>query len=136
MVKPKLSVVTLGVADVERSRRFYEALGWTLLPGEGDGSISFFALENVILAVFGATDLAADAGMAGVQAAPNFRGIALAHNEPSIAAVDQAYDAFLAAGASPQKPPEHTSWGGYSGYVADPDGHLWEIAFNPMADWT
>ena len=76
-------------------------------------------------------DLGIDSGF-GIQVSP----ITLAHNEPSIAEVDRAFDEFLAAGATEVKRPQATAWGGYSGYVADPDGHIWEIAFNPFSDWT
>jgi uncharacterized glyoxalase superfamily protein PhnB len=62
--------------------------------------------------------------------------LTLAHNEPSEAEVDRAFEEFLAAGATEVKRPAITAWGGYSGYVADPDGHLWEVAFNPYSDWT
>jgi len=136
MVKPKLSVVTLGVRDLARSRAFYEALGWSCNAAEPDAAIYFFTLDNVVLAVFGVDALAEDTGVVAGATAPTFRGIALAHNEPSIAAVDAAYQQFLHAGATGVKPPKATAWGGYSGYVTDPDGHLWEIAFNPMDDWT
>jgi len=135
-MKPKLSVVTLGVRDLARARRFYEALGWSCGDPEPDSDVCFFTLEGVVLALYGWDDLAADAMLPTVAPQPGFRGIALAHNEPSVAEVDVAYARFLAAGASVVKRPTATSWGGYSGYVADLDGHLWEIAHNPFTDWT
>jgi len=86
--------------------------------------------------LYGWDDLAADAELPTVSQAPGFRGIAIAHNEPSEADVDRAYERFLAAGASFVKRPAVTDWGGYSGNVADLDGHLWELAYNPFDDWT
>jgi uncharacterized protein len=135
-MKPKLSVVTLGVRDLRRAREFYAALGWPALPTHEGSDVSFFTLDGVVLALYGWDDLAADADLATVAQAPGFRGMALAHNEPSAADVDRAYERFLAAGATAVKRPAATTWGGYSGYVADPDGHLWELAHNPFQDWT
>ena len=135
-MRPKLSVVTLGVRDLARARRFYEALGWSCGDPELGSDVCFFRLEGVVLALYGWDDLADDARLPKVEGRPGFRGIALAHNEPSADDVDRAYERFLAAGASVVKRPTATSWGGYSGYVADLDGHLWEIAHNPFEDWT
>jgi uncharacterized protein len=135
-MKPKLSVVTLGVRDLGRAREFYAALGWPSIPADPGSEVSFFTLDGVVLALYGWDDLAADAGLSTVEQIPGFRGMALAHNEPSQADVDRAYERFLAAGATVVKRPTATAWGGYSGYVADPDGHLWEIAHNPFDDWT
>jgi catechol 2,3-dioxygenase-like lactoylglutathione lyase family enzyme len=135
-MRPKLSVVTLGVRDLSRARWFYEALGWSCGEPEPGSDICFFTLDGVVLALYGWDDLAADAELPSTASAQGFRGITLAHNEPSEADVDRAYARFVAAGAAVVKPPTATTWGGYSGYVADPDGHLWEIAFNPFQDWT
>jgi catechol 2,3-dioxygenase-like lactoylglutathione lyase family enzyme len=135
-MRPKMSVVTLGVRDLARARSFYEALGWSCLPAPADSAVAFFPLDGVVLALYGWDDLATDAQLPTAPQAPGFRGIALAHNEPSEADVDRAYERFLAAGATVLKRPAATEWGGYSGYIADPDGHLWEIAFNPFDDWT
>jgi len=135
-MRPKMSVVTLGVGDLVRARGFYEALGWSCLPAHPGSDVSFFVLDGVVLALYGWDDLAADAQLPTVVQAPGFRGSALAHNEPSEADVDRAYARFLEAGASVVKPPAATAWGGYSGYVADLDGHLWELAYNPFDDWT
>lgn len=131
-MKPKISLVTLGVADLDRSRSFYSALGWRSVNTED--SVAFFELDGVVLGLYGWDDLAADAGVPSVGS--GFRGFSLAHNEPSTADVDRAFAEFVAAGATVVKQPESTEWGGYSGYVADPDGHLWEVAFNPFSDWT
>lgn len=134
-MRPKMSVVTLGVRDLTRAREFYEALGWSCLPAQPESNISFFTLDGVVLALYGWDELAADAELPAVPQSPGFRGIALAHNEPSEADVDRAYEEFLAAGANVVKRPTVTEWGGYSGYVSDLDGHLWEVAYNPFDDW-
>lgn len=135
MVKPKLSLITLGVSDLARARDFYAALGWTYTPEDPDSSAYFFTLDGVVLGLYGWDALAKDAALPEVPQLPHFRGVTLAHNEPSEAAVDIAYELFIAAGARIVKRPTATTWGGYSGYVSDPDGHLWEIAFNPFDDW-
>lgn len=134
-VKPKLSVVTLGVQDLARSQAFYEALGWRCEPSAPDANIRFFALDGVVLALYGWDELAEDAALPSAPQQPGYRGMTLAHNEPSAAEVDVAYERFRAAGATVVKRPEAAAWGGYSGYVADPDGHLWELAHNPFDDW-
>lgn len=134
-MKPKLSLVTLGVADLDRSRQFYEALGWTAPDWTPEAKVVFFELDGVVLGLFGRDDLAHDAGVEW-PVTSGHSPITLAHNEPSREAADRAYDEFVAAGATIVKLPVATDWGGYSGYVADPDGHLWEIAHNPFSDWT
>ena len=133
LMKAKVSLITLGVRDIARSQSFYEALGWPCSHSTDD--IAFFELDGVVLGLFGWDDLADDAGVASSDGVA-FRGVSLAHNEPSRDDVDRAFGEFLAAGATVVKHPEATEWGGYSGYVADPDGHLWEVAFNPFSDWT
>ena len=132
-MKAKLSLVTLGVADVGRSRRFYEALGFRAM-GSGADEVEFFELGGVVLGVYDRRLLAADLGADVVAAGP--AAVTLAHNEPSPAAAERAFAEFVAAGATVVRPMAATAWGGYSGYVADPDGHLWEVAHNPHADWT
>ena len=134
-MKPKLSLVTLGVADLDRSRLFYKALGWTPQDSPPDSNIVFFDLSGVMLSLYRRSDLAADVG---IDATPHagFPSFTLAHNEPSTIDVDRAYSEFIAAGATAVKEPQLTEWGGYSGYVSDPDGHLWEVAFNPFDNWT
>ena len=129
-----ISLVTLGVRDVTASTRFYTALGFPLSSSSVEGDVSFFRLAGTALAVYGAADLAADAqtppGAAEGPAA--FRGVTLAINVDSPAAADAVFAAAVAAGATPTKPPRPAEWGGYSGYFADPDGHLWEVAHNPF----
>lgn len=134
-VKPKLSLVTLGVADLDRSRRFYEALGWTCPSWTPGSPVAFFELGGTVLGLFGREDLARDVGV-DWEPRSGSPSVTLAHNEPSPREVDRAYDEFLSAGATVVKRPTETEWGGYSGYVADPDGHLWEVAYNPFDDWT
>ena len=131
-MKAKLSIVTLGVRDLARSRAFYAALGWTPIGEEED--ISFFDLGGVRLALYTRAALAADATVE--PHGDGFPGFTLAHNEPSPAVVDSAFDEAVAAGGHPVKAPQAVFWGGYSGYVADPDGFLWEIAHNPFSDLT
>ncbi len=132
-VKPKISLITLGTRNLPSARAFYERLGWVCSNDHDD--VAFFELDGVVLGLFGWDDLAADAGVL-TSDGDEFRGQSVAHNEPSPEAVDIAYAEFVAAGATVVKEPGATPWGGYSGYVADLDGHLWEIAFNPFSDWT
>ena len=129
-VPPRLTLVTLGVADVARSTAFYESLGWRRSSASQD-TISFFSMEGSVLGLFGREALAEDAGVDATGS--GFRGVSLALNCADRAEVDAVFAAWLAAGATAIKPPEAVFWGGYSGYVADPDGHLWEIAHNPLA---
>lgn len=129
-VPQRLTMVTLGVADVARSTAFYEALGWRRSSASQD-TISFFSMQGSVLAIFGREALADDATVD--PDGSGFRGVSLALNCADRGEVDAVHAAWLAAGATPVKPPEAVEWGGYSGYVADPDGHLWEIAHNPYS---
>lgn len=131
MPSAALSLITLGVADVARSTRFYSALGFQLSVSQSNASISFLKAGGVVLALFGRADLAHDAGLGDTPRGP-FGGITIARNLPSIAAVDAAFAQGLAAGATALKRPERVFWGGYSGYLADPDGHPLELAWNPF----
>ncbi|WP_026791391.1 VOC family protein [Pleomorphomonas oryzae] len=124
-----VSMVTLGVADLTRARVFYEALGFTAGPGSSE-NIVFFQLGALVLALFPRTPLAEDAEVA--DDGQGFDGVTLAHNYPSEEAVDAAMAHALASGAVLKKKPQKVFWGGYSGYFADPDGHLWEVAYNPF----
>jgi predicted lactoylglutathione lyase len=129
MFPRSVSLVTLGVSDLERSRRFYEALGWeakVVTP-----SVAFIQLAGQVLGLFGLEDLAEDQGRPG--AALGFGAVTLARNFGSEAEVDAGFELALEAGATVLKRPEKVFWGGYSGYFADPDGHVWEVAWNP--DW-
>jgi catechol 2,3-dioxygenase-like lactoylglutathione lyase family enzyme len=128
IMEPRLSLITLGVADIARARRFYEALGFTAGRASQE-SVTFFPAGGVVLALFGRSALAEDAAVA--DSTPGFSGIALAHNARSEADVDKALAEAVGAGAKLIKPAGKTFWGGYAGYFADPDGHLWEVAHNP-----
>lgn len=126
----RISLITLGVADVQASAAFYERLGWSRSSASQE-AIVFIRLKGLVLGLFSRAELAKDAGIADT--APGFSGVTLAHNLESPEAVDAAFAQALAAGAKAVKPPEKVFWGGYSGYFADPDGHLWELAHNPFA---
>ena len=128
-VPARISIVTLGVDDVARSKAFYEALGWEVAGTVGD-EICWFRTADSYLGLFDRESLARDAGLRSEPTA-EFGGITLAINVESKAAVDAAFEAATGAGARILKPAEATDWGGYSGYFADPDGHPWEVAHNP-----
>jgi predicted lactoylglutathione lyase len=124
-----ISMVTLGVDDLARSRSFYEALGWAVAP-QSQESVVFLQGRNIVLGLFGRQALAEDAG---IEDAPRgFAGFALAVNVTSEIEADRLFEVAVANGASAHKPPQKAFWGGYSGYFADPDGHLWEVAHNPF----
>ncbi|KAB2862634.1 MAG: VOC family protein [Bauldia sp.] len=128
-MEQRLSLVTLGVADLGRARRFYEdGLGWKR--GNDNPDVAFYQMPGGILALWSRTALAADARVADTGAA--FGGVALAYNARSKAEVDAVLAEAEAAGARLLKPAEDVFWGGYSGYFADPDGHVWEVAWNPF----
>jgi hypothetical protein len=124
-----VTFVTLGVADVARARTFYEALGF-VASGASQDSVTFFDAGGLVLALFGRAPLAEDAKVADSR--PGFAGIALAHNVASVAEVDRVLAHAVACGARLTKPGQKAFWGGYSGYFADPDGHLWEVVHNPF----
>ena len=128
-VPARINIVTLGVDDLARSKAFYEALGWEVAGAVGD-EICWFKTAGSYLGLFGREALARDAGLRSEPTA-EFGGITLAINVESEAAVDAAFESAQVAGARIMKPAERTDWGGYSGYFADPDGHPWEIAYNP-----
>lgn len=130
-MEQRVSLITLGVTDVARARTFYEALGWQ--GQETDGTV-FFQAGGLAIVLWGRAKLAADAGEADTHEGHSFGGIALAHNVRSAAEVDHVMAAALGAGATVTRAPAETFYGGYAGYFADPDGHLWEIAWNP--GWT
>jgi catechol 2,3-dioxygenase-like lactoylglutathione lyase family enzyme len=130
-MEQRLSLVTLGVADLARARRFYEkGLGWTR--GNDSADVAFYQMPGAVFALWSRPSLADDAGVADSGA--SFSGVALAYNARSREEVDAVLAEALAAGAEIVKRAHDTFWGGYSGYFADPDGHLWEVAHNPF--WT
>jgi catechol 2,3-dioxygenase-like lactoylglutathione lyase family enzyme len=135
-MKPRVTLITLGVDDLERSLRFYrDGLG---LPTEGivgeqfeHGAVAFFDLQaGLKLAIWPRASLAHDSGLPLSACAP--AGYSLAHNVGSQAEADVVMQQAAAAGATIVKPAQPTFWGGYAGYFADPDGHLWEVAWNPQ----
>jgi len=133
-MKPKIGLVTLGVGDLARSLGFYrDGLGWPVHNYNPDADVAFFPLDGTWLALYPRDKLAEDACVPDGQ---GYGAVTLAHNEPSPEGVDAAYAQAIAAGARAIKPPQKAFWGGYSGYFADPDGHMWEIAFNPFMDLT
>jgi hypothetical protein len=127
-MEPRLSLITLGVSHVARARAFYEALGFKASRASQE-SVTFLDAGGVVLALYGRGPLAEDATVA--DSAPGFSGVALAHNARSEADVEVVLTEAVAAGAKLIKPAAKVFWGGYSGYFADPDGHLWEVAYNP-----
>jgi hypothetical protein len=129
-MKPSISIVTLGVADLAASVAFYrDGLGWPLrADGTGD-DIAFFETDGTWLALYPRADLAADATVPAEGS--GFRGVTLAHNVGSKAAVRAALEEAEEAGAMIVKPAQEADWGGYSGYFSDPDGFLWEVAWAP-----
>ena len=128
-VAPNLVIVTLGVSDLDRSIAFYRGLGWEQRGDRAQG-IVWFRTSGPWLGLFGADELAADAGLSNDEL-PAFRGSTLAVNLPTEADVDAAMTLVRELGAHVVKEPTRAEWGGYSGYFADPDGHLWELCFNP-----
>ena len=135
-MEQRVSVITLGVRDLKRSRAFYEqGMGWRV--GDSAEQIVFFQLNGMVLALYPREALVRDAlGEDAHVPAPgsDFSGITLAHNVRSPAAVDEVLAQAEAADGRIVKPAAQAFWGGYSGYFADPDGHLWEVAYNPF--WT
>lgn len=126
-MEQRISLVTLGVGDLDRARRFYEALGWQ---GQQVQETVFFQAGAMALVLWARAKLADDAGIddAGTD---GFGGIALAHNVRSRDEVDEIVERARAAGATVTREPAETFYGGYAGCVVDPDGHVWEIAHNP-----
>lgn len=128
MTPQRVTLITLGVADLDRSRAFYAALGWT--PTADEGEVVFYQINGLVLGLFGLGPLAKDQGRPDVSLGTG--AMTLAQNFETEAEVDAAYAAAIAVGATALKAPEQVFWGGYSGYYADPDGHVWELAQNPF----
>jgi predicted lactoylglutathione lyase len=126
-MEQRISLVTLGVADLKRSREFYEQLGWR---GQELEETVFFQAGGQAVVLWSRQLLAADCGITDDGTA-RFSGIALAHNVRSRQEVDKIMVAAQEAGAEVTKPAAETFYGGYAGYFRDPDGHAWEVAFNP-----
>lgn len=128
-----VSLITLGAEDIDLLSAFYESLGWQRSQASVEGTITFLRGGALVLAIFGAADLAADAGVERDGHGASAR-VALAMNLGSEAAVDAVLLAVPDAGGRVTKPAERADWGGYSGYFTDPEGHLWEVAYNPSFD--
>jgi uncharacterized protein len=128
-MEQRVSIVTLGVTDLTRSREFYERLGWKKSGASSEG-IVFFQAGGTVLALYPRDELAKDAKVSAD--GQGFGGVTLAYNTRTREEVDAALAEAQRAGATLRKPAEEAFWGGYSGYFADPDGFLWEVAWNPF----
>ena len=130
-MEQRVSLITLGVRDLERSRQFYEALGWRPANRPGDDDVYFFQAGGMVVALWSRDELAADSA---VTDAGGWGGVTIAYNTHSPGEVDAVLAEAAAAGARIGRSGAETSWGGYSGIFIDPDGHPWEVAHNPF--WT
>ena len=128
-MRQTISFVTLGVADLERSRRFYSALGWRE-SSASQPAVAFFQAGSVAFALFGRDALAGDAGVPTTGS--GFSGVTLAHNVAGEAEVDATLAEAVAAGGRLVLAGARAPWGGFRGYFADPDGFLWEVCHNPF----
>ena len=128
-MEQRVSIVTLGVKDLNRGREFYERLGWRRSMANNE-DIVFFQAGGMALALYPRKELAKDANVPGDGS--GFSGMTLAYNTRSKEEVDRILAEAKAAGAELLKPAAEAFWGGYSGYFQDPDGHLWEVAWNPQ----
>lgn len=126
-MEQRVSLITLGVADVQRARAFYQRLGWN---GQETEETVFIQAGGIALVLWGRDKLALDCGVNDDHAS-GFSGVVLAHNVRSDAEVDQVMSAARQAGATVTRPVAKTFYGGYAGYFADLDGHVWEISHNP-----
>jgi uncharacterized protein len=129
-VKPRINFVTLGVIDMEKMRGFYERLG-LVASNASNPQVTFFDANGIVLGLFGFQALAEDAGVK-VGPVPEFRGVGLAWNGASEVEVDSIMAHAVQAGATITKKAQKVFWGGYSGYFADPEKNLWEVAYNPF----
>ena len=126
----RISYLTLGVADLSRSRAFYAGLGFAESK-KSNANIAFYEMPGVVFALYARTALAEDAHQPDEGAPKGFHGVALAQNQRTKSDVDKTLSAAVRAGAKLLKPAHDTFWGGYAGYFADPDGFAWEVAYNP-----
>lgn len=129
MTPQRVTLITLGVTDLATARAFYKSLGWVESPRSQE-TVAFFQINGMALGLFGLADLAKDQGRPDVSLGTG--ATTLAQNFESEAEVDETFAKALACGATDLKAPEKVFWGGYSGYYADPDGHVWELAHNPF----
>ncbi|MEM9143135.1 MAG: VOC family protein [Bacteroidota bacterium] len=129
-MEQRLTIVGLGVKDLQRANAFYEEkFGWIKMDSSNE-NITFFQLNGILLSLYPREKLAEDAGVSGT--GTGFKAFSLAFNTRTKEEVDLLFQDFRDKGVPIVKPPQNVFWGGYSGYVADPDGNLWEIAFNPF----
>jgi len=129
-MRQQLHLITIGVKDLNRSLEFYEqGLGWKRAKASG-GDVAFFSMGGVVLSIYPRDKLAEDAYVSSE--GEGFEGITLAYNTRSREEVDEVLRQVSNLGARIVKPAQDVFWGGYSGYFADPDGHLWEVAWNPF----
>lgn len=129
-MEQRVSVITLGVADLARARNFYvDGLGWE--PALELDEVVFFQLNGIVLGLFPLAELLKDAQLPADDPVGRVGGSALAYNVRERSEVDSVIEQAVAAGGRLIKPGQEVFWGGYSGYFADPDGHLWEVAWNP-----
>lgn len=128
-MKPRISMITLGVRDLEKSIQFYEK-GLGLPRMDSPPEVAFFTLNGSWLGLYGRDSLAEDVGVASEGS--GFSAVTIAHNVESEADVDDVMNQAVSTGAKVVKPAQKVFWGGYSGYFSDPDGHLWEVAYNPL----
>ena len=129
-VPNRISIITFGVADLAKSTAFYESLGWEKSSASMP-AITFFEMQGSVFGLYERSALADDAKVPAEGS--GFRGVTLAMNLATVAEVEAVFAEWVAAGATPMVEPHKAFWGGHSSYVADPDGHLWEIAHNPYA---
>ena len=125
-MKQSIALVTLSVSDLERSLRFYTALGWE--PGFHNAEVAFFQMNGFVFGLYARSNFEDELG---ARCDPDVQNFSLAHNVSSEAEVDKIMEQARRAGASLLREPVRREWGGYSGYFADPDGHAWEVAVNP-----
>jgi len=128
MTPHRVTLITLGVSDLAAARAFYARLGW--VEHSGTEGVAFYQMHGALLGLFGREDLARDQGREGARLGTG--AMTLAQNFVTKAEVDAAFEAAIVAGGTVLKRPEEVFWGGYSGYWADPDGHVWEVAMNPF----
>jgi len=127
-MNPRISMITLGVEDLQRSIKFYEKLGFPRM--DSPPTVAFFTLNGTWLGLYNREALAEDASVSSKGS--GFSGVTLSHNLKSEAEVDKLMEEAVTAGADITKPAQKAFWGGYHGYFKDPDAHLWEIAYNPF----
>lgn len=134
-MKAKISQITLGVVNLEKSLKFYrDGLGFKTHDYKTNDEFVLFEMDGTWLSLYPKDKLAEDATVP--QDSSGFPGFTLAHNVKSKEEVKKVFDLAVSAGAKPIKTPQNVFWGGFSGYFADPDGYLWEVAYNPFTDLT